>query len=78
MTAPFPFEHVVQVRHLGSNTPPGDFDSKLQAVVEFREWLDELVEWQPNQYHWVMRRDGSLDVWFVQQEHAIMCSLRWS
>jgi hypothetical protein len=76
MTAPFPFEHVVQVR-LGSNTPPGDFDSKLQAVVEFREWLDELVEWQPNQYHWVMRRDGSLDVWFVQQEHAIMCSLKW-
>lgn len=76
MTAPFPFEHVVQVR-LGSATP-GDFDAILQAVVEFREWLDELVEWQPGQYHWVMRRDGSVDVWFVQQEHAIMCSLKWS
>lgn len=76
MTAPFPFEYVVQVR-LGSATP-GDFDAILQAVVEFREWLDELVEWQPGQYHWVMRRDGSVDVWFVQQEHAIMCSLKWS
>lgn len=72
----FQYNHVVHVRL--RNRHLLDLEGRTQDVQEFREWLDELTEWQPNQYQWVTRKDGTVDVWFNSPVHAIMCKLRWS
>lgn len=55
-----------------------DFYSSVTQLQALKDWLDELVEWQPNQYQWVVRLNGTIDIWFANPEHAVICSLIWS
>ena len=54
-------------------------DNRLAEVREMKEWLDELVEWDKSKYSLTFHSSGArLVIWFEEDEHAIMCKLRWS
>ena len=51
--------------------------TQVMELREIKDWLDELVEWQLEHYHCVMRKHGLVDIWFKHDKHAAMCALRW-
>jgi hypothetical protein len=52
---------------------------RLNELQEIRDWLDELTQWQPDMYDIQFpRKSDSIDVWFREQEHAMLFALRWS
>jgi hypothetical protein len=56
-----------------------DVDSRINEIREIKEWLDELTEWQEDKYSMKVHFQGrKLAVWFEDDEHAILCKLRWS
>jgi hypothetical protein len=65
--------YLVTIRLRNTNS----FDSAIAEMQELNEWLDRLVEWQPEYYHCNVRRYGLLDIWFKYEKHAVMCILRW-
>lgn len=56
-----------------------DIDARTAEVIELRDWLDELVEWDREKYELKIHAQGTRAiVVFDEIEHAIMCKLRWS
>jgi len=56
-----------------------DVDSRLDKIRELIFWINQLVEWQTDQYSFHTRYTSDiLDVWFKDEKHAIMCVLMWS
>jgi len=56
-----------------------DIDARVNEIRDLKDWVDQLVEWQPNQYSFNMIYAVSiLDVWFKEEKHAVMCILRWT
>ncbi len=54
----------------------------IQGAVEeiqlLCEWLDELVDWHPDMYSMNVRSQSRIvDVWFLEERHALLCTLRW-
>lgn len=53
-------------------------EARLQQLNEIRAWLDELTEWQPDMYSLRFHSSGTIiDIWFLEENHAIMCALKW-
>lgn len=80
MTVPEDHNYRVRVK-----LPWFDFLSDLSVeqhtndVRQMREWLDELVEWQPNMYSIRFFSQGTLaNVWFKEKEHAMLFKLGWA
>jgi hypothetical protein len=56
-----------------------DIDARTAEVIELRDWLDELVEWDRSKYELKVHAQGTRAIIvFDEIEHAIMCKLRWS
>ena len=54
-------------------------EARLIEINELRAWLDELTEWQPGMYELRFHNNGSRCVaWFADEQHAMLCALRWS
>ena len=48
---------------------------ELEAIIEY---LDDLTGWQPFMYEIkFLSAPGELDVWFKEEQHAVMFALRW-
>jgi hypothetical protein len=80
MTVPEDHNYRVRVK-----LPWFDFLSDLSVeqhtndVRQMREWLDELVEWQPDMYSIRFFSQGaSANVWFKEKEHAMLFKLGWA
>jgi len=55
-----------------------DVESRILEIQGIREWIERLVEWDTSQFTIHYRTNGKeLIVWFEQEEHALMCTLRW-
>jgi hypothetical protein len=56
-----------------------DTEARVNEIWEIKEWLDELVKWQRGMYSvQYLTTSQQLLVWFREERHATMCSLRWS
>jgi hypothetical protein len=56
-----------------------DWEEHLIEINELRTWLDEITEWQPGMYELRFHNNGSRCVaWFADEQHAMLCALRWS
>ena len=56
-----------------------DWEERLIEVNELRAWLDEITEWQPGMYELKFHSSGSRCVaWFAEEQHAVLCALRWT
>jgi hypothetical protein len=56
-----------------------DWEEHLIELNELRAWLDELTEWQPGMYELKFHSSGSQCVaWFADEQHAMLCALRWT
>jgi hypothetical protein len=65
--------------------PKFDFSSDVSMeqhsddVKQMRDWLDELVDWQPDMYSIRFFSQGALaNVWFKEKEHAMLFKLGWA
>lgn len=55
-----------------------DIDGRVAELREINEWIEELVEWQPNMYTLRVHSSGRIiDVWFLKEQHATWFALRW-
>jgi hypothetical protein len=77
-----PEDHNYRVR---IELPRFDFFSDVSVeqhsidVKQMRDWLDELVEWQPDMYSIRFFSQGaSANVWFKEKEHAMLFKLGWA
>jgi hypothetical protein len=76
MTIAFNHDHRVQFRFKTSDI--NNFNARMQELNAIRAWLDRLVEWQPEMYSLRIHSSGTIiDVWFLKEEHATWCALRW-
>lgn len=56
-----------------------NFDRRVDEICKIREWLDELVKYQTDQYSWDLTVTSlRIYVWFKEEKHATMCRLRWT
>ncbi len=56
-----------------------DVEDRLIELNELRVWLDQITEWQPDMYELRFHSSGSQCVaWFADEQHAMLCALRWS
>lgn len=52
---------------------------RIDEVKAIREWVDELVLWDKEQYEIDIHSSGTImDIWFANEQHAALCALRWS
>jgi len=77
-----PEDHNYRVR---IELPKFDFFSDVSMeqhtrdVKRIYEWLDELVDWQPDMYSVSLFSQGTLaNVWFKEKEHAMLFKLGWA
>jgi len=55
-----------------------DIESRINEVLVIREWVEQLVEYNEDLFEIRYRSSGeSLDIWFEEEKHALMCELRW-
>ena len=55
-----------------------DTDIRIIEIQELKAWIDDLVEWQPDQYAMNIHSSASkIDIWFKEDRHAMVCALRW-
>lgn len=54
------------------------FITFLQEVVNIREWIDEMVEWDTNKYTIRFASKRTMIVWFEEDQHALFFKLRWA
>lgn len=58
-----------------------NIEARVKEIQEIAEWLDELTEWKPKMYSLNVRHVSTtavLDLFFVEEKHAMMCMLRWT
>lgn len=52
---------------------------RIDEVKAIREWVDELVLLDKEQYEIDIHSSGTImDIWFANEQHAALCALRWS
>lgn len=51
---------------------------RIDEMKAIREWVDELVLWDNQQYKINIHSSGTMDIWFANEQHAALCALRWS
>ncbi len=55
-----------------------DIQGAVEEIHILRDWLDALVGWQPNMYSMKIHSQGRVvDIWFLEERHALLCTLRW-
>ena len=55
------------------------WETKLIQINELRTWLDEITEWQPDMYELKFHSSGGqCVVWFADEQHAMLCALKYS
>lgn len=68
--------HCVKIRLRQNNV--WDIESAVEEIQHIRDWVDELTEWQPNMYSMNIHNSGHIcDIWFLEERHALLCTLRW-
>jgi len=56
-----------------------DSTARQEKFKKIKDWIDELVEWQDNQYSLHVHSSGQImNIWFRDEHHAMLCTLRWS
>ena len=70
-------EHRIQIKLKTNNI--WDVMSRVEEVVEIREWVERQCFWNPDNYDFNFRSStGIIDIWFKNERDAVMCALRWS
>jgi hypothetical protein len=73
----FKRSHRIQIKLKTNNI--WDVMSRVEEVVEIREWVEQQCEWNTDNYDFNFRSStGIIDIWFEHERDAIMCALRWS
>ena len=55
-----------------------DIRARSEEIHAIIEYLDDLTGWQPFMYEIkFLSAPGELDVWFKEEQHAVMFALRW-
>jgi hypothetical protein len=55
-----------------------DLDGRENEIAEIANWVDELVGWHRDQYEAkLVSSKNEVHYWFKNEEHAVMCILRW-
>ncbi len=76
MTIAVNHDHRVRLGFKNKNI--NDFDGRIAELNQLRVWLDQLSEWQPDMYSISIHSSGTvIDIWFLKEEHASWCALRW-
>jgi hypothetical protein len=56
-----------------------DVVSRVEEVVEIREWVEKQCAWNSDNYDFNFRSSaGIIDIWFEHEQDAMLCALRWS
>lgn len=70
-------EHNHLVRVQLKTTKIYEVDDRLNEINKLKDMLETIVEWQPNQYSWQIHSSAAIiDIWFKEEQHAILCALR--
>lgn len=55
-----------------------DLQSRIEEVHIIREWVCELVGWDETKFKIrYLGSSDSLNIWFDDEKHAMLCALRW-
>lgn len=55
-----------------------NIEDRIAEVHTIRYWVDELTEWQEDMYSVNIHNSaGIMDIWFKEENHAVLCALRW-
>jgi hypothetical protein len=55
-----------------------DIRARSEEIHSIIKYLDDLTEWHPYMYEIkYLSEHSELDVWFKEEQHAVMCALRW-
>lgn len=57
--------------------PNMGLSARLAYMLLIKEWVDELVGWQPDAYT-MLHAHNYIDVWFRDSRHAMLCAIKWS
>lgn len=56
-----------------------DVEDRLIEINEIRTWLDEITDWQLDMYELRFHSSGQKCVaWFADEQHAMLCALKYS
>lgn len=56
-----------------------DIDSRVDEIREIRDWVNEQCGWIEDRFEIKIHSQGAImDIWFEEERHAIMCTLRWA
>ena len=55
-----------------------DIRARSEEIHAIIEYLDDLTSWQPYMYEIkYLKEHSEIDVWFKEEQHAVMFALRW-
>ena len=55
-----------------------DIRARSEEIQTIIEYLDDLTDWRSNMYDIkYLSAHSELEVWFKEEQHAVMCALRW-
>jgi len=70
-------QHRVSIRLRTNNI--WDVGSRVNEVREIREWVCEQCSWNQDLFEIKLHSQGAvMDVWFEDEQDALMCKLRWA
>ena len=68
-------QHRVKIKLQTTNI--WDLYPRIKEVQEIRDWIKEQCGWQEDRFEIKIHSSGGImDVWFEDEEHALMCALR--
>jgi hypothetical protein len=69
-------EHRVKIKLQTTNI--WDLNSRVNEVGTIREWVKEQCNWDEERFEIKFHSMASvLDIWFENEQDAMMCALRW-
>lgn len=69
-------EHRVRIKLKTNNV--WDIDSRVNEVRDIRDWVEEQCGWVDDRFEIkIHSMGGVMDVWFADEQDALMCTLRW-
>lgn len=58
---------------------PHDLETYKKQVEELQDWLEQISNWQPDQFRVVRSHLARrFHIWFRNEHHATLCRLKWS
>ena len=69
-------QHRVKIKLQTTNI--WDLNSRVDEVSTIRKWVQKQCNWDKERFEIKIHSMGSvMDVWFEDEQDAMMCALRW-